>query len=306
MNFYERQTINRRRTWRLMACHAGLFLALGLGMDVLFLGFPASGPGFPVVTPVAVLLSLTICWFAYYRGDRALLRSLLARPLDMRDAEHRQLGNIVREIALAAGLPAPAVYVIPDNAPNALATGRDPAHASIAVTSGALVLLDREETQGVVAHEIAHIASGDTAVMMVVSVLFGGLVLLADWSRRMLFFSRLSLLAGVLLAVPLFALALVAPAVSRLMAMAVSREREYHADAVAVELTRNPVGLTRALRKIARTRSPLRGATQATAHLFLVNPLRRRVDDGASRWADLFATHPPLDYRIAFLEGRAV
>lgn len=304
MDFYARQTINRRRTWRLMAVHAGVFACLGLGMDTAFLGFPSSGPGFPVVTPAAVLLSLATSWFAYYRGDRAVLQSLLARPLDMRDAEHRQLGNIVQEIALAAGVPVPAVYVIPDNAPNALAIGRDPAHAAIALTSGALVLLDREETQGVVAHEMAHVASGDTAVMTMVGVLFGGLIMLADWSRRMLFFSRLPALAAVLLAPPLLLLALIAPALSRLMATAVAREREYHADAVAVRFTRNPLGLARALRKIERTRSPLRGATQASAHFFLVNPLRRRIEDADSRWADLFATHPPIASRIALLEGR--
>lgn len=305
MNFYERQEVNRRRTRRLIGGHAAVFIALGTGMDVLFLGFPGAGPGFPVVAPVALLLSLAISWFAYFRGDRALLRSLLARPLDSDDAEHRQLGNIVREIAIAAGISPPTVYVIPDSAPNALATGRDPAHASLALTSGALALLDREETQGVVAHEIAHIVSGDTAVMMVAGVLFGGLVMLADWSRRMIFFSRLAAPAALLLAPLLFAFALIGPALSRLLAMTVSREREYHADAYAVELTRNPNGLTRALRKIAGTRSRLRGATRGTAHLFIVNPLRRRVDEGESRWADLFSTHPPIDHRIALLDGRA-
>jgi heat shock protein HtpX len=121
----------------------------------------------------------------------------------------------------------------------------------------------------------------------------------------MIFFSRFPAPAVLLLAPLLFALALVGPALSRLLAMTVSREREYHADAFAVELTRNPSGLTRALRKIAQTRSPLRGATRGTAHMFIVNPLRRRGGEGDSRWADLFSTHPPLDHRIAILDGRA-
>jgi heat shock protein HtpX len=306
LNFYERQEINRRRTLHVMVVHAALFMALGLTMDALILGFPWSGPPFPAISAVALLVSLGMSWFGYYRGDRALLESLLAQPLNMHDDEHRRLGNIVREISLAAGLPPPTVFVIPDKAPNAMATGRDPEHAALALTSGALVLLDREETQAVVAHEIAHIASGDTAVMMMVSVLFGSLVMLGDWSRRMVFFARVPSLATLLLAIPVLALAIVSPALSRLMAMTVSRQRECLADATAVELTRNPIGLTRALRKISRTRSPLRGASRGTAHLFIVSPLRRRVDESESRWADLFATHPPLDYRIALLEGRAI
>jgi heat shock protein HtpX len=306
VHFYERQEINRRRTAGLVAVHAVLFALLGLAMDVLLVGFPAAGPGLPVITIGALCLSLAMSWFAFYHGDKALLDSLLARPLDARDAEHRQLGNIVREMSLAAGIPPPAVWVIPDRAPNAMSIGRDPGHASLALTSGALALLDREETQGVVAHEIAHIANGDTAVMMMVSVLFGSLLVLGDWSRRMIFFARLPTLFGLLLFVPALALALLAPALSRLLAMAVSRQRESHADATAVRLTRNPTGLARALRKIARTRSPLRGATRGTSHLFIVNPLHRPVDDSDSRWADLFATHPPLDYRVAVLEGRAV
>jgi heat shock protein HtpX len=304
LEFYERQEINRRRTVSLMVVHAAVFAALGLTVDAVFFGFPRSGPPVPLATTVALCISMTVSWLGYYRGDRTLLESLLARPLDESDDEHRQLGNVVREISLAAGVPPPAVYVIPDKAPNAMATGRDPEHAALAVTSGALALLDREETQGVIAHEIGHIASGDTAVMMMVGVLFGSAVILADWARRMLFFARVPTPLGVVLLVPAVLLSLVSPLLSRLMAMAVSRTREYNADATAVELTRNPTGLARALAKIARTRSPLRGATRGTAHMFIVNPLHRRVDERSSGWADLFATHPPLDHRIALLEGR--
>ncbi len=304
MRFYQQQALNRRRTALLMAGHATLFLTLGLGVDALLLGFPRTA-SIPWVTIGALLASLAISALGYYRGDRALLTSLMARPACENNPEHRQLANIVREMALAAGLPAPRVFVIPDSAPNALATGRDPAHASLALTDGALALLDREETQGVVAHEMAHIGSGDTIVMMMVSVLFGSAIMLADWSRRMLFFSRLSIVSMLLFALPLLLLALFTPILSRLLAVTVSRQRETHADAKAVELTRNPAGLARALRKIERTRSPLRGATRGTAHLFIVNPLHRRLDEQRGRWADLFASHPPLDYRVAVLEGRA-
>ena len=306
VNFYERQEANRRRTRILVAAHAGSFVVLGLAIDAVFLGFPYAGPEFPLITTIALALSLGISWFAFYRGDKLLLESLLARPLDLSDSDHRQFDNIVSEIAIAAGLPRPDVYVIPDKAPNALATGRDADNASLALTSGALVLFDREETQGVVAHEMAHIAAGDTAVMMMVSVLFGSIVMLSDWARRMFTFARVPTILSVILAVPMLLVVSVSPAVSRLLAMTVSRTREYHADAGAVELTRNPAGLASALRKIAKTRSPLRGATRGTAHLFIINPLRRRVDEDPSRWADLFATHPPLEHRVALLEGRAV
>jgi len=185
-----------------------------------------------------------------------------------------------------------------------MATGRDPAHAIIAVTAGALALLDREETQGVVAHELAHIGNRDTAVMTLVSVLFGGLLMLADWARRSVWLARggtraASPLAFILL--PL--LVLLTPLLSRLLAMAVSRRREYQADATAVELTRNPEGLARALEKIAASEFPLRAATRGTAHLFIVSPLRQRARTAADAWSALLATHPPLAQRIALLRG---
>ncbi len=207
-------------------------------------------------------------------------------------------------MSLAAGLPRPRLFVIPDPSPNALAAGATPGDAAIAVTAGALALLDREETQGVVAHEMAHLANRDTAVMTMVSVLFGGLLMLADWARRSLFFARqgsraINPLAFVVL--PL--LVLLTPLLSRLLAMAVSRRREYLADATAVELTRNPEGLARALEKIAGSEFPLRAATRGSAHLFIVSPLRRRPDDADSAWSGLFATHPPLAQRVALLRG---
>ena len=304
MRFYEQQARNRRRTAQLVVGHATLFFLLGIGVDAALLGFPVKND-VPYITLAALALSLAVSAFGYYRGDRALLRSLMAQPINETDREQRQLANVVREISIAAGIPAPDVYLIPDRAPNALATGRSPQHASLAFTAGALALLDREETQGVVAHEIAHIASGDTTVLMMVSILFGSAIMLADWSRRMLFFSRMSLPAMVFFSLPLFLLAIVTPALSRLLAVMVSRQRETLADAKAVELTRNPAGLAGALRKIRHTRSPLRGATRGTAHLFIVNPLLRSIDEEQGRWADLFATHPPLDYRIDLLEGRA-
>jgi heat shock protein HtpX len=305
VNFYQRQAINRRRTALLVGAHITLFSALGLALDVAFFGFPSHGPKFPIITVIAAAISVAMCVYAYFHGDRAVMSSLLARPLNLRDPEHRQLAHIVREMAIASGQPQPAVFVVPDPAPNALATGRDPEHSTIALTAGALALFDREETQGVVAHEMAHIASRDTMVMSMVSLLFGGVMMLSDWARRSLYFARGPSLGLLLLMVPLYLFVVFSPLLSRLLALTVSRQREFLADATAVEMTRNPHGLARALEKIAKTRSPVRGATRGTAHLFIVNPLRRRLDEQNNRWADLFTTHPPLEHRIALLRDGA-
>jgi len=299
VNFSEHERRNRRYTALLIGCFVLLFAALGAGLD-------ASAGSFPYLTGFALLSSIGLSAHSYYRGADWVMASLLAEPLRPDDPEHHQLENIATEMAIAAGLPRPRLFVIPDPSPNALATGRDPAHAAIAVTAGALALLDREETQGVVAHEMAHIADRDTQVMTTVAVLFGGIVMLADWARRSLFVARdRKTAANPLLLVIVVSLVLVSPLLSRLLAMAVSRRREYQADAAAVELTRNPEGLARALEKIGASSFPFRAATRGTAHLFIVSPLRRRADQREGAWADLLATHPPLAERIALLRGMA-
>lgn len=298
MNFSEQQRRNRRRTQLLVGAFAALFAVVGLSIDAALIGAPL-----PIATGTALLVAGAIALLGWHSGADWVLQSLLAQPLQPNEPEHQQLAHIASEMAIAAGLPRPRLYVIPDPSPNALAAGRDPAHAVLAVTAGALALLDREETQGVVAHEMAHIGNRDTAVMTLVSVLFGGLLMLADWARRNLWLSRqrgsLTLLLPLLVAL----LVLLTPLLSRLLAMAVSRRREYQADATAVQLTRNPEGLARALEKIAASEFPLRAATRGTAHLFVVSPLRRRFDDRDGAWASLFATHPPLAQRIALLRG---
>lgn len=301
MNFREQQRRNRQRTLALIGAFLALFAAVGLLADLVLVGAPV-----PVATLAALGIAGAISLLGWRRGADWVLASLLAEPLRDDNPEHRQLANIASEMALAAGLPRPRVYVIPDPSPNALAAGRAARDAAIAVTAGALALLDREETQGVVAHEMAHIANHDSAVMTLVSALFGGLLMLADWSRRSLSFARRGarpVAPAALLLLPL--LALLAPLLSRLLAMAVSRRREYLADATAVELTRNPEGLARALEKIASSEFPLRAATRGSAHLFIVSPLRRRADAAADPWSSLLATHPPLAQRVALLRGMA-
>jgi heat shock protein HtpX len=225
-----------------------------------------------------------------------------AERLDIELPEHRELQNVVTEMALASGCPMPKVFVVFDPAPNAFATGADERSSSICLTTGLLTLLSREETQGVVAHEMAHIRNHDTLVMMLVSVLLGGVALLADWAQRSWFSSRHSRRRGpILIAIPLLLLVAFSPLISRLLAVAVSRQREYLADATAVEFTRNPLGLARALEKIRDAAMPFHKATRGTAHLFIVNPLRRRVDHRDGRVADLLSTHPPINRRIMLL-----
>jgi heat shock protein HtpX len=300
VDFYSREARNRRWTVVLLAGFLLFFLALGLGLDAVWAGLQ-----FPVITCVTGLFAVATSLSAYYAGGQLVMRSLHARPLDVNDPEHRQLFDVVTEMALASGLPQPRVYVIPDPAPNALATGRDPHHAMLAATQGLLNLLNREETQGVVAHEMAHIRNRDTLTMTVVGVLFGGALMLADWARRALYFGSDRRRGNPLLFLLVVLLVAVTPLLSRLLAMAVSRQREYLADATAAELTRNPVGLAAALEKIGAATSPLRAATRGTAHLFISDPLRRPIDDRQGGLADLLSTHPPLAQRIAILRAMA-
>lgn len=305
-DFYSRQGLNRRRTALLVAGFVLFFIALGVGLDIVWVGFLSPG-GEPV--PIATLLALTFATAmtvgGYFAGARLVVASLHARPLDLSVPEHRQLYNVVTEIALASGLPMPQLYIIPDPAPNALSAGRDPRHAILAVTQGLLNVLNREETQGVVAHEMGHIGNRDTLTMTLVGVLFGGAVMLADWARRALYFGEDRRRGNPLLFLLVVVLVAVTPVLSRILAMAVSRQREYLADASAAQFTRNPLGLASALEKIGAAASPLRGATRGTAHLFISNPWPRRVDERRSTLADLLSTHPPLAQRIAILRSMA-
>lgn len=256
------------------------FLALGVGLDAVYAGFLSpGGAALPIVTLIAASVAALMSLGGYFGGGRLVMTSLHAQPLNLDDAEHRQLHNIVTEMALASGLPLPRVYVIPDPAPKALAAGRDPHHAMLALTQGLLNLLNREETQGVVAHELAHIGNRDTLTMTLVGVLLGGAVMLADWARRALYLGTDRRRGNPLVFLLVILLVAVTPLLSRLLAMAVSRQREYLADATAAQFTRNPLGLASALEKIGAAVSPLCAATQGTAHLFISNPLRRRVDE---------------------------
>ena len=281
------------------------FLVIGGAVDYLYLdGFTPSGSPFPVATVFALVFATFTTLTAYYGGGGLILGSLGALKLDIQISEHRELRNIVTEMALASGAAMPQVYVIDDPAPNALATGTHEKNTAICVTTGLLTLLDREETQGVVAHEMSHIRNEDTLLMTLMSVLVGGIALLADWGRRGVYRSRVSRRdddKSPALFIPLLLLVAVSPLVPQLLAMAVSRQREYLADATAAQYTRNPRGLARALEKIRDAAAPVNKATRGTAPLFFSDPLRRRLNDSESGFANLLTTHPPIERRIQLL-----
>jgi heat shock protein HtpX len=280
------------------------FLLAGFAVDYVYLGaFTPHGPPAPLATLSTLLFAIFMTVAANNFGGHLVLASVGAKKLDIQIPEHRQLHNVVTEMALASGCPMPKIYLVYDPAPNAFATGKDEKFAAVCVTTGLLTLLNREETQGVVAHEMAHIRNHDTRVMMLITVLLGGVVLLSDWAQRSLFSSRHGRHRGghALIALPALLLIALSPLVSRLLAMAVSRQREYLADATAVEFTRNPLGLAKALEKIRDANMPFCKATRGTAHLFIADPLKRRIDDREGRFADLLSTHPPINQRILLL-----
>jgi heat shock protein HtpX len=295
---YERIAANKWRS--VLLIFAAIVLAGGIGY--LF-GYLFDGGLFGLVLALAIA---AVGSFASYRyGDRLVLRVSRARPAT--PEEYPKLHNIVDGLCIAAGMPKPAVYVIPEQAPNAFATGRDPEHASIAVTEGLLQTLNRVELEGVVAHELSHVKNRDMLVGTLAATLVGVVVLLAGWMRWGLFFGggRGRDRGGgggnpIILIIALVAVIL-APLGAQLIRFAVSRRREYLADADGALMTRYPPGLAGALRKIAASTNTMRVANNATAHLWFNQP-SRAVGEGHSRVERLFSTHPPIEERIKALE----
>ncbi|MGB7217473.1 MAG: M48 family metalloprotease [Vicinamibacterales bacterium] len=321
MNLYEQQTANRRKTWLIMAAFVALLVLLGIGFDTVYLG--GAGGNFPIGSLLALGVGSGSALVSYYGGDRAVLLATGARPVnevsegasEADTLKLRQFENVVDEMTIAAGLPRPKTYVVPDSDPNAFATGRDPEHASIAVTRGLLDSLDREELQGVVAHEMSHVRNLDVRVMTIVAALVGAVALLSDWARRGMMWGGGSRrrgsgrdrggAAGIIFFVIWLVAILVAPLVANLLAMMVSRRREYLADASGAELTRNPLGLARALEKIESAAAPTRAIKRGSAHLCIADPLGRRMNLREGSWSDLFASHPPMAARIKALKAMA-
>jgi heat shock protein HtpX len=317
-NLFAEQAANRRTTWLLIVIFVLFLVFLGFGFDLFVLGYAAAPlrrgeVPVPVAASMASLIGFGSAWLSYRFGDQAVLASSGARPVRSDDPNARVLMNVVTELAIASGLPMPKVYVLDDPDPNAFATGRDPAHASIAVTSGLLMAMNRDELQGVIAHEMSHVRNYDIRTMTIVAALLGAVVLLSDWASRVRLGSRqrddgdrggLGGL-GLLVFVIWLAAVVLAPVIGQLLAMAVSRRREYLADASGAELTRNPIGLANALRKLHAATAATASIHRGTAHLCITDPLERRVNEREGAIADLLATHPPIEDRIARLEAMA-
>ncbi len=297
---YERIAANKRRSLLLVVGAVGLLGAVGYALGLVYQAGPA---GLALAVAVATLMSVG----SYRYGDRLVLAAAGAREVT-REEEPR-LHNVVEGLAIAAGIPKPRVYVVPEEAPNAFATGRDPEHASVAVTRGLLDLLNRVELEGVVAHEVAHVVDRDILLGTIVATLVGAVVLVSELFLRSLWWGGPRLRRGgreggrapLVLAVAGALLLVVAPVVAQLVRLAVSRQREYLADARGALLTRYPPGLAGALRKIAASGLPMRAASNATAHLWLSQP--SRFPGERTGWLErLFSTHPPIEDRIRRLE----
>ena len=296
-DFHQLIDRNRRNSVILLVVFV-LFVAVFAGVIGASLGGNLAHAMF--VGAIAMGLSLLVTVAGYYGGTGLVLAVSGAHEISHDDDP--QLFNVVEEMSIAGGLPMPKVYLINDSAPNAFATGRDPAHGVIAITAGLRDKLTRDELQGVIAHEMSHIRNHDIRYAMLVAVLVGTVVMLCDfflrWSWRVGRSSSDSKGKGAAVAVVLMivglVLAIIAPILAKLIQMAVSRQREYLADASAVELTRYPQGLASALAKIAADPDPLEVANRGTQHLYIVNPLRKQGD-----WTSgLMATHPPIQERV--------
>jgi len=294
---YEQIASNKRRSFLLVF----FFLALIFLLAWLFeqmLGMGTEG----LVAAVVIALLMTVG--SYYASDKIVLAMSKARPVTKEEFPY--LYNVVEGLTIAAGLPAPRCYVIDDTAPNAFATGRNPKNSVIVVTTGLLEKLNRVELEGVVAHEMSHIKNYDVLLQTLTVVMVGVVALLSDWMRRSFWWGGGRRRdsdkgkgggAALILALALV-MAILSPLIAQLIRLAISRKREFLADASGAMLTRYPPGLASALRKIAADREPLEVANQATAHLYIVNPLKDIKGDVNK----LFSTHPPIEERIAALE----
>ncbi len=334
-NLYEQQTHNKRMTIMVMLLF-GLFLGfVGFGFDLFITGArdrmphrsayhdyssydePDESSGFtmplPIGTAIAVMIGFGMSFWSMQGGARAVLASTGAQPASSANPSHQQLLNVVDEMRIASGLPMPAVYVVPDPDPNAFATGTRPEKASIAVTQGLLDTLNREELQAVVAHEMSHIRNYDVRLMMITAALVGSIIILADMARRSLWYSgggkrssrSNSGAIGIIFFVVWLVGIILAPFIAQLMAMAVSRKREYLADASAAELTRNPLGLASALKKIDGAVEPTKSIKRGTAHICIADPRGRQLNEKEGFFAEMFGTHPPIRKRIMALQAMA-
>ena len=292
------------------AVFGGLLGAWGADMEMLM---PSIILGAVAATVVAIIAS---AW-SYYGGSNAILRMSHAKEIQKKDDP--QLFNVVEELSIAAGTPMPKIYLIHERALNAFATGRDPEHGVVAITTGLRQALDRDELAGVMAHEISHIRHYDIRFNMLMATMVGLIVFASDAFMRMMFYGGMRRGMGggrsgggggkggnpliIVLFVIALLLAILAPILAMVIRFAISRQREYLADAGAVELTRYPQGMIGALEKLGARAKPLRSANRATQHMFIVNPMKDAVQGEGHNLSSTFRTHPPLKDRIARLRA---
>jgi len=295
MSLYTQVDSNNRKTW--LYLFVFLIFIIGLGWLISYLMQSQ------LILWLAVALSIGLSFFSYWFSDKIVLAISKAKMIEKKD--NPELYRLVENLCITAGLPVPKVYIIQEVQPNAFATGRDPKHGVIAVTTGLLEQLDRVELEGVIAHELAHIGNKDILLSTMVVVMVGVIVIITDFFFRMAFWGgggggdRGGGQARLIMIVIALALAILAPLLAQMMKMAISRKREFLADATGALLTRHPDGLARALEKISRNATPLKTANDATSHLFIVSPFKGRE---SKSWIHrLFMTHPPIEERIVKL-----
>ena len=296
-SFYDQIAANKRESLLMAGFVIVVLGVLGFAIGYAIVGSPSGGVA---ATVIALVIGAISGLASFYGGDKLVLTVSGAKPVDETSAP--QLMNVVREMATAANLPMPAVYIIDDSAPNAFATGRDPAHASVAITTGLLEKLDREELQGVLGHELSHVRNFDIRFSLVVGVMVGAIAILADFFLRFTFWGGARRSndreggggAQAIVFVIAIVLSILAPIISRFIQLAVSRQREYLADASSVELTRNPYGLERALAKISSDKEVLEVANRGTQHMYFTNPIKKFE----ARSSNLMSTHPATLDRI--------
>ncbi|KKS13684.1 zinc metalloprotease HtpX [Candidatus Daviesbacteria bacterium RIFOXYD1_FULL_41_10] len=267
---------------------------------VIAQGFGYGETGGLGIVGFALIMAGIMNFASYYWSDKIVLG--ISGAKELKHDQNKEIYHLVENLCIAAGLPTPKIYIIEDTAPNAFATGRDPKHSAIALTSGIIQKLSKQELEGVIAHELSHVGNRDTLLMSVVSILVGTIALLADFFMRSMFFGghndRESRGNQFMVIIAIVA-AILAPIVAILIQLAISRKREFLADASSVLLTRYPGGLASALQKISADREPLEAANRGTAHLYIVNPLKGK---DAKQWlAGLFNTHPPIEARLKAL-----
>jgi len=303
VNIYEAQAANKRKSiaiivlFILFVTSAVYIISQALGV---YYGYEPGGLG---VAGLALIISGLLSFGSYYFSDQIILTISSAHPADRK--KDFLFYTVSENLSIASGIPKPKLYVIEDTAPNAFATGRNPENAVVCATTGLLSKLNRTELEGVIAHEFSHIKNYDIRLMSLVSVLVGTIALLADWFLRMDLHARrgdkksgqldmLFMVLGILFAI-------VSPIIAKVIQLAISRRREFAADASSVAITRQPNGLMSALKKIAEDHEPLEAANKATAHLYIENPFKERIGGARGIFSNLFNTHPPVEKRIEAL-----